>query len=144
VSATMIDQRKVTDALLGALRASTIPVGDGYAPEGADTMQRFATLLQMNGAPGGGLYPEKTFSLEYRVRSVGVDPSKVSGRVGPRMDAEATSTTLRRILLDRATKIEGTGWRIVGRRWLGSATDSDGRTVNVVDDYSFDVSPRSS
>jgi hypothetical protein len=132
VSATMIDQRKVTDALLVALRASTIPVGDGYAPEGADTMQRFATLLQMNGAPGGGLYPEKTFSLEYRVRSVGVDPSKVSGRVGPR------------IRLDRATKIEGTGWRIVGRRWLGSATDSDGRTVNVVDDYSFDVSPRSS
>jgi hypothetical protein len=145
MTASMIDQRLVTDRLLAVLRATTIPIGDGYAPEGADTMQRYGTLLHLNAGPPAPtpMVPERSYWLHYRVRSVGIDRSIVGGRTGPRWDAEAGATKFRRVLLDRRTKIEGTGWRIIRRRWLGSATESDGRTVNVIDDFEFEVAPRS-
>jgi hypothetical protein len=145
VTSVLLDQRLVTNALLAVLRATDIPVGDGFAPvppEGDPAYQWYATLLHLNGGPAGGAKPETEMWLEYRVRSVGVDPSKVGGRLGPRMDAEGTATRLRRTLLDRATKIEGTGWRITGREWMSSASDAEGRIVNVSDDFRFRVSPR--
>jgi hypothetical protein len=134
----VINQRLVTDGVLAALRATGNAIGDNTAPAGAG--QVYAVLEADYGAPEGGLEPELGCWLTYRVRCVGVDRATAAGHTNPRMDAEQLAHVLRSRLLDRSQPIAGTGWSVGGRIWESSATDREGPTVNVIDDFRVLVS----
>jgi hypothetical protein len=139
----MIDPRPVTDALLVILRAAGEPTGDLIAPPITDTTARWWVLKPTYPEPVPNLQdPENAAWMDFTLTSVARDPSTVIGRDGPRMDAQALDHKGRLLLLDRSVIIEGTGWRINGRRCESGATLRDGSVVNVNADYSFFIVPR--
>lgn len=137
-------QRLVTDLLLAVLRATPVPIGDGSSPVLSDDAKRWAVLLWVDGDPQGSWpAPEHALAMTYRLRSVGRDVSVAGGRQdGARMDAEGTADLLRPILLNRRVRLQGDGFRIIGRSWTPGGSIPDGRHVNVVDDFRFLVCRR--
>jgi hypothetical protein len=139
MTAVIVDQRVVTDTIIDTVRDLDVQVGDGFAP--LDAGQQYVVIQCMSGAPLGGMRPNRSVWWTYRFRFVGVDRSVASSRLGPRMDAQAIATKVRRHLLDHAVVIAGDGWRIGGRRWHPNGDENEGRTSNVIDDIEFLVSP---
>jgi hypothetical protein len=140
MTATVLSQRLVTNELLTLLRASGETIGDGVAP--LDAPQRYGVLMFLSASGYESLEPEHDLWCEYRVWSIGRDPSDASGRSsGPRMDAEELAHITRSILLDREVLIEGLGWRVGGRQWLASEAQAEGDITSVIDDYRFLVTP---
>jgi hypothetical protein len=137
-----VNQRLVTDALLAVLRATDETIGDGFAPPGE--LQRYGVLESLDARPEGGLEPETSTWVGYRLRAVAVDRSTAPGRSsGPRMDAEQLDHILRSAVLNRDEPIEGAGFRVSGRRWESSATMVEGPTTNIVSDVYLYVTPTS-
>jgi hypothetical protein len=136
MTATLIPQRLVTNELLAVLRATGETIGDGVAP--LDAPQRYGVLMFLSASGYESLEPEHDLWCEYRVWSIGRDPSDASGRSsGPRMDAEELAHITRSILLDRDVIISGLGWQVGGRQWLASEAQAEGDTTSVMDDYRF-------
>lgn len=136
-----IKQRVVTNAIIARLGASGEAVGDMYAPNPAP--QRYFVVEPLQPYTDGGvMLSDHSLWLEYRIRCVGTDPGLVTGRAGPRMDAEALADIARAILSDLTVKIEGATWRVTERRLVAGSVDAEGPTVNVIDDWSMLVCPR--
>lgn len=134
----MIDRAKVTAELLVVLRATWGYIGDGYAPTGVPDGSPYGILEAVPGGMADGSVgaPESDATLRYRVRAVGRDLTGGLNEGVARQQAELLADKLRSRMLNRSAAIAGTGWRVSQRTHESyNGADTEGRSVNVSDDY---------